>query len=315
MRTKALRGVGATVAVALAAGCSGSDGAGGPGTATPTPWSSVAPLTVDGMDLTPQLDEVTGAVVVPLDRFETTDEERAVLTSAGSVALALCARERGVDFVAPPPGTDPVYLSEHFYGPWTVAQAERFAFVEPMSDADLAANGVPGAGGVHGLENRPPHPNTLLTEEDREVVEGCAASGAGDRFTEAHQLTGPWTDGIRAAQMALMRQDETAALFDELGACFTTRGMAQDPEVPWSVVGAGSDGISEQQVQLALAVVSCKEEIGFTPRMADLYARATLPVVAEHADELVARRATTDEALAEARELIAAHADVLWDWP
>ena len=305
--------LGAALVVVLVAGCSGAGDATDAATATAAaPWPSSEPLTVHGMDLRPQLDESTGAVILPLDRFEPTDAEVDLLTSAASVAIALCARERGVAFVGVTPPSDPRPVSEQFYGPWTVAQAERFAFVPPMSDADLAANGLVDGAADTADAGRAPHPNTLLTDEDWAVVEACDGSGVEDEFHEATRTTGPWSDGIEAAAAALMRQDETAALLDELGACFGSRGMQQDPDLPWAVVGAGRT-IDEQQVRLALGVVSCKEQVDFTPRMADLYARATLPVIAAYADELVERRRALDETLAAAQDLVAAHADVTYD--
>ncbi|NKY22930.1 hypothetical protein [Cellulomonas denverensis] len=309
MRKLIAAGVATVVAIALMTGCTGAEQM--PAVA-PSMLPPSAPLTVDGMDLEPQVDEASGAVVLPMDHFQPTWEENDVLATASSVDLALCARDRGVTFLAAGLAFDAIYLSESYYGPWTVAQAERFAFVPPMTDADLAANSVTGTPAASSPAGDPgPDPNLDLTDEDWATIDECGASEAGATFREATQLNGPWTEQLDAAEAALLTSDEAVDLFDELGACFTSRGMEPSPDAPWTVVGAVVDEISEQQVQLASSVVACKEETGFTERMARLEARATIPVITEFAGELADRREQIDAAVADARALIAANGDVM----
>lgn len=300
----------AAVAVLVTAGCSAADEV---ATGSPGMLPASASLVVNGMDLEPQLDESTGAVILPLDHFQPTWEENEILVTAGSVSLALCAREQGVAFLAPELSFDPIYLSENYYGPWTVVQAERFAFAVPMTDADLEENGITGGAGESDTDaDSVAHPNFALTDEDWVTIDECGSSGAGRKFQKATLLDGPWTEQITAAQDALLESDEARALVDELGACFTSRGMEPDPDAPWLVRGANGWEISEQQVQLALGVVACRNEIGFTEKLARLQARATVPTIAEFVAELTEHRRVIDAAVEEGRALLAAHDDVVY---
>lgn len=309
MRTTIAACVVTVMAVAVTAGCTGADEV---PQAVPSVLPPSASLTVDGMDLEPQLDEATGAVILPLDRFEPTREEVDLLATASSVGMALCARDRGVIFLAPELAFDAIYLSEPYFGPWTVAQAERFAFVPPMTDADLAANGVLGAtAAVDPAAGMAPNPNLELTDEDWATIDECGASDASAKFRDATQLNGPWTEQIDAARGALLASDEAVGLLDALGACFRSHGMEPSSDAPWTVVGAVENEISEQQVQLALNVVACKSETEFTESMARLEARATVPAIAEFTEELADQREQIDAAVEEARALIAANGDVV----
>lgn len=309
MRVKVWAWTAAAVAVLVTAGCSAADEV---ATGSPGILPSSASLVVNGMDLKPQLDELTGAVILPLDHFQPTWEENEILAIASSVSVALCARERGVTFLAPELSFDPIYLSENYYGPWTVAQAERFAFAMPMTDADLEANGITGGAGESDADpDSVAHPNFALTEEDWVTIDECGSS-EGLEFQKASVVTGPWTEQISAAQDALLESDEARALVDELGACFTSRGMEPDPDDPWLVRGANGWEITEQQVQLALGFVACRNEIGFTEKLARLQARATVPTIAEFAAELTEHRRVIDAAVEKARTLLAANDDVVY---
>lgn len=261
---------------------------------------------VRGIDMSPELNPATGAVVLPADRFVETMTEMDILATASAVVVSACAAERGVTFTPPGLSSDPIYASEHYFGPWTRDQAQRFGFVTPMSDADLVANQI-----VHGEAaerdgaNGGPAPNGGLTEEQWLVVDSCQDDPRLEQFGEALTHAGPWHEEFRAVQGQLLEEKAAQDALAELRSCYEDAGLTiADDAVPWVPRGANGREITEEQIRLALAVVQCKEEVGFTARMAAAEAELQAPIVADYADELVASRAQLDEALAAARALL-----------
>ncbi|WP_448062438.1 hypothetical protein [Cellulomonas hominis] len=291
---------------AILAGCTDVD--------TSDAGQTSQPVAPSGLVLGPVLDETTGAVILPYDRFVASHEEIDQLAAAGTVLLSICARAAGVGFLAPDVSFyDTTYDSEEYFGPWTVGQAERFGFVMPMTDADLIANGI--VPDTIGYFDRPPHPNTALTEQDWEVVDACEEPEGADQFDEPQMRVGPWEEQIRAIDETLARQPDVVTALDELAACYAEVGLEPDPEQPWRVEGADGGVISEEQVRLALQVVDCKTRVDFTARVARVHADLQAPIIVEYADELVAKRERIDAAVAAARVLIAENDDLIYHRP
>ncbi|MCR6688034.1 hypothetical protein [Cellulomonas sp.] len=264
--------------------------------------SQATPTEVRGISLTAELNEKTGAVVLPADRFTETFLEMDLLSTAASVALSHCAAEKGVTFEPPEALTDPVYVSEQYQGPWTRSQAEHFGFVKPMTQADLAANGVIDA--TPDAEASAP-PNGDLTDDDWKVVDACVGS-ASSQFDDALRHVGPWYAEFDAVTAQVFDDPDAKDALHELEECYDRAGIgaSQDGSPGWP---RGADGsvIDQQQIQLALTSVECKEETDFTARVAGVEARLQAPIVVKYADELVAKREQIDEALAAARALLA----------
>lgn len=260
------------------------------------------PTEVNGISLRAELNEATGEVRLPYDRFTATYEEMDLLVVASSVAASTCAREKGVVFVPPAPSSDPAYVSEQYFGPWTVDQAQRFGFVEPMTDADLVANGIIGASSDE--TERPAAPNGDLTDADWAVMDTCGSTPEVKKLLDARAESGPWVTPMAAVHDALLDDGRAKDLLDELDGCYRGEGLKPLAKTPWTPQGA-SGAISEDQIRLALQVVECKKQISFTERMAQVEASLQAPIISEYADELVAKRAQIDEAVVEAKALIA----------
>lgn len=268
-------------------------------------------VAIDGIDVNAELDLDLGAVVTPFDRFTLSPLEADLVSVAGTVEVAACAQGKGVHFVAPRPIDDSVYESEHYFGPWTVAQAERFGFVRPMSQADLMANGVQGASGSGTTGELSATENAALTDADWDVVDECGKSAEVEPYRDALSQVGPWTEQIAAISATMQSDSAMIALLSELDKCYREAGLTPEKDEPWLVAGADDHVIDEQQVTLALAVVDCKESIDFTRRAAAVEAAYQAPVIARYSDELLAQRAQLDEMISAARELIAARDDLL----
>jgi len=264
--------------------------------------SPAAPTAVRGISLTAELNAETGAVVLPADRFTETFAEMDTLSTGAAVAISRCAAAEGVTFVPPRLLTDPIYASEQYYGPWTRAQAERFGFVRPMSQADLVANGIVAGGESTDSGS---HPNADLTDEDWTVIDACNEEPEATQLTAALRHVGPWYAELDAVSDAVFDDAEAKDAARDLDACFAEEGLGSAPDgSPGLPRGADASVIDEQQVQLALTTVDCKEQTNFTARVAAVEARLQAPIVVKYADELVRKRAEIDEALLAARAFV-----------
>jgi hypothetical protein len=284
---------GSAAVAMLIAGCGGAGGGGSAVTATA------------------ELDPATGAVILPSDRFVTTMVDDNLLTVARTAAAAVCAREQGVQFMVPGYVEQPIYLSESFFGPWTMDQAQKFGFAQPAPDADLRANGQVSAeyGEPSALNNaQVAEQNAGLSDSDLQVVEECNGSPDAQRLTLS--ATGAWQDEMGVWDITkLPGADE---VFDDLYSCYRENGM--EPEgadgVPGFPLGADPSVINEEQITLAVQSVECKEKLGTTQKLADLWATAEAPAVEKYAKELTARADEIDTVRREAKAYIADHPEV-----
>lgn len=286
------------VVIAALAGCSGA--------------ADEAPVTdVPGLDLSAELDENSGAVILPYDRLSPSFVEADRLTTAASFALAECAADSGVTFTPIGDTLDAqVYASEQYFGPWTIDQAETFGFVTPQSRNDMVANGIDGAvaGESSGAE-AVASANDALSDADWTIIDGCGSEDAAVReFSAATVDSGPWSELLLAAGTRVVDDPRAQPVIDELTACFADEGLEPMEDTPWLPEGADPGVLSAGQIELALTVVRCKESVGFTQRMADIDASLQAPILRDHAAELIERREALDAALEHADAVIAAHA-------
>lgn len=304
MRTpRVTSAVAVVVAVVLVGGCSGR----------PDPARDTGDGA--GLDVTAQTDPETGSVVFPIDRFRPSAEEEALLVTASTLLLAECAQRAGVDWRASPVVRySTLYDASHYFGVWTEDLAARFAFVSPMTNADLIANGYAEEGELAVHDGSSDQPDTAawpevgahngaLSEADMEVVRACGDAEA-NQFTAVVQAAVPGQRKVTAAMTELDTLPEVQEVYRDLDACFDDVGLRPDPDAPGFPQGWALE-ISEEQIELALRTVACKSEVDFVRRLADQVAALQAPVVAEYADELVAARQRTDELVAKARAMVA----------
>lgn len=252
-----------------------------------------------GIDLTVDLDPASGAVVLPFDRLVPDFYENDILATGASAAVALCAAGSGVTFDPPPLSDDPVYASEHYFGPWTADQAARFAFVPPMSLRDMAANEIAGAPEPAGATEVAPGAGAddELTDDDWAVIDACNADDDVAALLDATIVTGPWTDAVEAVRDGLPDEDGARALIDELARCYAAEGLEPADDAPWLPEGTNGREITQAQIELAVSVVRCKDSVDFTRRMADIEAGLQAPIIRRYAHELAEQRGSVDEAL------------------
>jgi hypothetical protein len=257
-----------------------------------------------------ELDVETGAVVLPYDAYRPSPSELDLLAVASSAVVADCGDALGIDFE--PLGEtldDPVYASEPYFGPWTLAQADRFGFVQPQSDRDLVVNGITdhanGSGDAAGGPQPEAPPNASLTDEDWSALDACVTSDErAVLFREAAVQSGPWTQSIEAISSSLSSGPPGAAVLADLVACYEERGMRPGTDEPWYPLGADALAIDATQIAMAGAVVECKVGTDFTQRMADIEASQQAEVIREYEADLVLQRERLDEALHVAQGLV-----------
>ena len=264
---------------------------------------AASPTEVQGVSLQSELDDRTGAVTLPYDRFVETPEEMDTIAAAAAVAISACAAAEGVEFVPPGLITDPVYVSEQYFGPWTRDQAQRFGFVLPMTQADLAANGITGAVATSTAPRATP--NADLTDADWTTIDDCGSAPDVTTLNAALTHVGPWVEPMSTVSDSLLNTGEAKDLIKRLANCYEDAGLQVRAQQPWVPVGANGREISEEQIRLALQVVECKDAIDFTRAMATIEAGLQAPIIEKYVDELVAKRQSIDDAMVLARTLLA----------
>ncbi len=281
------------------------------GTAVPTNGTG----SDEGIDMTPSFDEDLGRVTLPYDRFALDQADVSVLKEAVNVSVALCARKQGIDFVASPLFDDvDLYHAQAFFGPWTTAQAEKFAFVEPMRDADLRANGyVPqdygrpsdGSWEVVSAHNAP------IFEKHEKELDACSdqASSILDPMRAASKS--PWQTELWDVRDSILKNDEVKPVVEDLEDCLRDKGLKPVAGMPGYVDGYDVQHINEEQITLAVQTVECKEKVDFTRKVATVWARLQAPILTKYAKEVVAQGAANAQALSDAGDLINNNKDIL----
>lgn len=311
----------ATATAILTSACTSDDPA---QRVAPDQDATAAALTA-GVSLESELDPETSSITLPIDQFMPTRDDSEVLDQATQLVAASCAAEQGVHYSVPVRETPPEYSQDTLDGPWTVAQAERFAFVQPMTDADLRGNGVDGAPEAGPVPERTdPVLADIPTESpQREIVEDCFKNDdVTDEFRSAQSPSGPWMEEEDAAVTAAQTSQAAQSLRSELRACYEQRGIAVDTSAfdagslgaTAGVAGADPSRIDAQQIELAIASVECKEEVEYTERAAALIADAQAPVVVAYLDELRAFATELESARQDAEQIIAEHSDLTTTW-
>lgn len=291
----ALRAGAAFATIAVISGCAATKGD-----------SQETYVSSSGLDVSADVDSVDGSIVFPADRFVLSDKELDLLRSAQSYAIADCVQEKGLVYTPFEPSYDEVYDASNYFGVWTVAVAERFGSVKPMTVADMRANMIDVEGGL-------PEPTGESTpwgfESDDEELVASAYAECASR-PEAENLApetpkGPWNAPLAAAYETARESERSRAALDDYHQCLREQGLEPVNGSSAGVKGQDPRAISAAQIELALQVVECKSESRFVERMAAEIAVAQAPIIDEYASELVAQREALEDSIRAAQELLA----------
>jgi hypothetical protein len=255
----------------------------------------------------PELDASTGAVILPYDRFTLSTNQLATVTTAQTAELVACARAEHVPVGDPLPSrAAAVYDSDPFFGPWTQSQARTFGFVQPMTDGDLRANQIAGAPAATPDKKKTGAPFAGLTDAESAKVDACKTPDDAV-FTSVQMQDGPWVQEMHAiddkAQAGTL--PGMKPILSTLFSCYKEDGLKPSgSDQPWFPAGTNGRAINAQQIALALKVVACKDQTGFTQQMANIEAKQQAVVIAKYADELVKEEALVNDALTKANAVI-----------
>jgi hypothetical protein len=266
-----------------------------------------------GIEITSELDDQSGQVILPYDRFIPDASEESVLHRAGAASAVLCQRDLGVPVVAYTSVDQPIYLSEHFYGPWTMGQAQEFGFARPLPDADLRANGIipegdgePSANDPRMREMQRAENEKIPPSEHERSERACA-----EEFRRwIFEYDGPWHTELGAVDNDVKSSREFKQIVGEFNACLESRGLEPNPEQVGIPEGADAWTIDETQITLAVSTVECKDNVDFTRRVAEIHARLQAPILLKYEGELTRSQADLRELLSTAKSFHAAHPEV-----
>lgn len=282
---------------------------------------------MSGLNLKAEVDPEAGTVVLPPNRYAPTVADEDLVSEAWDVAMTTCARDAGISWPAVVRSEEqPTDSMFYQYGPWTEDMAAKFAFVMPQSDDSLIRNGfmLPPEG-----YEPPNHPEP----SDEQLDAGhnaCLDNSDVEKFTNARSdiySEGPWWGELSDAGVAATESPEATKVFDDLKVCYADAGLTYDDERPGFVVGAQteaastqtevdgdilesnvpSDVITEEQVEMALKVADCHQQVDSVSRLANITAEYEASIIEKYADELEQSRKDLDALLDEAKEYIAAH--------
>ena len=298
-------GRGAGVAASIAFLALGLTGCGAQEEALTAPTRS---QTGSGLDVSPGLDRQSGAIIFPHERFTLSLKEQDILNAALTYSMRECVTSQGISYSPVSGGWDPIYDASNYFGVWTTTMAERFAFVNPMTQADMRANGVT-INGVPIPDSTAPPPawasNNFNSDEALTAIDGCLTLPESARFDSLQFTPGPWAAEFGNVSDRAPQTQEWKDAVGEYRQCLLDKGIEPDPEGELGVVGQNSGTIDAEQISLALEVVACKDQVKLVERLAGQIAAFQAPIIDEYATDLVAYRAQLDAVVAEAREYLA----------
>ncbi len=236
-------------------------------------------------DATAEVDHEAGTITLPVERFQLTDAEYRLIDDARGLAMDRCAKAEGIDLGWRPGRAAPV--SDRRYGVWVPAITEQFGYAVPEGASAPDTDGPP------------------LDDDDFLVITECASDPTVLSFRYESVRPGfDFAEEFSWVTTAAFGSPEGEAVFEDWEECLNAQGLHRDTSVsPFAVAGAGM-AVTEQNIVIALKDVTCKSEVGFVQRLADLEAQLQAPIVAEHLAELEQMRSEYDHIVDAAREYL-----------
>ena len=244
---------------------------------------------------TASVDEDTGFIVLPLDAYWYSQEESQDLASGRRVQMILCKRSKGVTSsdelrrVIPDPPFRP-------FGIWRMADARHFGYLEPMSQAkrDAIADNGSASGAPSAAE--------LAAGEQ------CVHEDPILRVLDEQPQSGPWESAVSTADSAARSSQAWDDVVDDWARCLEDHGVPVDREamlpegVDTRVLDEGR--IRPEDVALAVADVTCKQQTDYIQRLTNVVAAAQAPWIEKYKTQYEEQRAAIDKQLVLARQVL-----------
>lgn len=245
--------------------------------------------------LTASVDEDAGTIALPADQFFLTEAELDEVVSASGVAMINCLEAAGIESVEGRGRVIPDNDMSRVYGLWRMADAEQYGYITPESDEKLEALARNSRGGGE------------MSEAELAARHECATTPELIRFQNPYPKA-DWVSELSAASSAAESSVEWQAVISEWEECLADAGVEVEPGAltPTGLDYTAIDRreVTESDVRIAVADVTCKHDVDLIQRLADLEAAAQSPVIAQHRDEMLAARAELDAILADARRVL-----------
>lgn len=279
------RALAPVIGAGLIAGCSASTQTGG----------EVASRAADLTVMPAYVDEASGTITLPADQFFLSEAELDDLGPARDIAMFQCLQAAGLTPVDTPRRYIPDNDVSRMYGLWRMADAEQYGYVIYEVPEKLAAIERNAQG-------------TQISDAELAERQRCAKTPEVSRFN-GDISPGVWLGELSRASQEVRDSPEWTAVISDWAECLERVGVEVDNE-NLAPVGVDSEAVqrgevTEDDVRLAIADVTCKNEVSFIKRLTDLEAAAQSPIIARHRDEMLAERARLDALLVEAREVLA----------
>ncbi len=242
----------------------------------------------------PLYDPVNGRVIFPADDFFIQDNP--VYGAYIEAQIAVCARKKfGADLKVEYPRNRPLIDSAwNNYGPWTYEIAKEFGFTHPNS----------GEGRI-----RPPDPPIMsYSEEVRHRIDvECDES-----IYESINLPGYPAEFIEVVSSGDVSKDPRAIeVNEELSVCIREKGLSPSSHGNWGLLDNSTvKTYNDEQAELAVQVVECKEKVNFTQRIAELQAEQQVRIIEKYAPEIFAVKAYEEDLMRRAEEYIRDHQSI-----
>lgn len=256
----------------------------------------------------PEINLETGVATRGSQNFMPTFVDSSNTDAAYQRSMTECVERSGLDDPLSWRPMAPEYAYQSFVGVWRDYEAERFAFTKPIPLLDQLANDVRNETvpaeelavaqrDAKDLANRLQDARRVEADRDfRQVWQQCESDPLAahwkKRTDELIGYVGPWTEDFDEAVARAHEDDRMKDVKSDYVACLAMSGVV--PVSPdsteyddfWTVVGEKFGTIDEQQIKLALEVVSCKERTNATGRVLDLVAEYEAAVYNEYEQEL-----------------------------
>lgn len=281
----------AAVVAAASTACSG------PVAPPPKPSLSATPLpAVDrsiAADARASLNEATGEVVLPMDKYWYSDREKVFVNNAVAFLIEDCVEAAG--FTVVPWGGDGKALEDGRFGPWSRALAAR-------NGAMPETRRIPGV-----LEEQAGPP--VVSSEQQQAASKCSNSVGRAGFPELLEgLAGDTSIQNRIGQIAAAltaRDPEYLEYRKAWEACVEGKGLKLlEEEGTWTLKSSGS---KEDDIRVALLGIECKESSGGVRKPYDIVAQYQAAQMKGHQAELNTLAEQKAAAVERARQVLRDH--------
>jgi hypothetical protein len=241
-------------------------------------------------DVRASLNEVTGEVMLPMDKYWYSDSENLLVNNAVAFAYEDCVKAAG--HTMRPWGGDAKALQDLRFGQWS----------RPLAAKNGTAPEIRTIPGVHEMGDY------TVSSTDELALKKCTTSIGRAGFPELLEgLAGDESIQIRIVQDAgaLMERDpEYLAYRKAWEACLTEKGVKLSEEGSWALNTAGS---KEDEIRVALLDVECKESSGGARKPYDIFAQYQAVLMKEHQAALNTLAEQKAAAVEQARQVLREH--------